>query len=66
VSKGQKANWKLEANYANVRVSSYASLGAEYSLFSNNRGVKKEENGVGAGWSRVAVYDAQSRGAQPN
>jgi hypothetical protein len=65
VSKAQKAGWKLEANYANVRVSSYASVGAEYSLFSNNRGVKASENGV-EGWSRLAVYDAQSRGAQPN
>jgi hypothetical protein len=66
VSKGQKANWKLEANYANVRISSYASVGAAFSLFSNNRGVKKEENAVAGGWSRLAVYDAQSRGSQPN
>jgi hypothetical protein len=65
VSKGQKALWKLDANYQNVRLGQYAAVGAENVLFANNRGVKYAENEVG-GFSRVAVYDAQSRGVQPN
>jgi hypothetical protein len=69
VSRQQKALWKLEANYQNVRIAALATVGSKFSLFSNNRGVSQAENEVQngrGGWGRVGVYDAQSRGVQPN
>ncbi|KAH7081450.1 pectin lyase fold/virulence factor [Paraphoma chrysanthemicola] len=57
----QKALWSLAGNKANVRLQQFATVGAQYNLVSDGKGVKASDNWVNASgrkWSQITIFDA--------
>jgi len=64
----QTALWWVADNYDNVRLQQLATVGGKYQIVSTKQGVLAADNlatGKSPRWSRIAHYDAPSRGQQP-
>ncbi|KAL4805582.1 pectate lyase superfamily protein-domain-containing protein [Aspergillus unguis] len=61
----QKALWRLDNNYDNVRLQNIIAIGAEYILVSDGQGVRSTDNlaiTAHPAWAQISIFDVLSHG----